>query len=147
MSEQTNMVESFEDAFGNEFLNEEGTFQFEIIEAVLAESANGNEMIKVTLKADQGQTIDYFVLSEKAKWKYKNFVALAFGYTSKEALIADGFSKDLMTVHNELVGKKVWGEVKAETYIKDVKVANDDDTFTTKQEERTSYKVNRYVAM
>lgn len=140
-------VENFDDAFGNEFLSEEGTFHFEITEAELTTSKSGNEMVEVTLRADQGQTKDYFVLSDKAKWKYKQFIALAFGYTSKEALIADGFTKDLAIVHNELVGKKVWGKVKAESYIKDIKVPNDDDTFETVQEERVSYKIDKYVAM
>lgn len=141
------MIETFEDAFGGEYLNEAGTFQFTIDEATLKESKNGDPMIEVTLKCDKGQTKDYFVLTDKAKWKYKQFIALAFGYTSKEALIADGFSKDLETVHNELIGKTVWGEVEEETYTKEVKVPRDDDTFETKLEERVSYKVKRYIAM
>lgn len=140
-------IETFEDAFGGEFLNEEGTFQFEIVEANLTESRNGDPMIEVLMKCDKGQTKDYFVLSDRAKWKYKKFVALAFGYTSKEALIADGFSKDLDTVHNELIGKKVWGVVKKDTYEKEVKVAKDDDTFETVMEERTNYKIKDYIAM
>lgn len=140
-------IETFEDAFGGEYLNEAGTFNFEIVEANLKESKNGDPMIEVVLKCDKGQTKDYFVLTDRAKWKYKQFIALAFGYTSKEALIADGFSKDLETVHNEIIGKKVWGKVEEETYIKEVKVANDDDTFDTKQEERVSYKIKQYVAM
>lgn len=141
------MVETFEDAFGGEYLNEAGTFNFEITEAILKESKNGDPMVEVTLKCDKGQTKDYFVLTDRAKWKYKQFIALAFGYTSKEALIADGFSKDLETVHNELIGKKVWGKVEEEKYMKEVKVANDDDTFDTKQEERVSYKIKQYIAM
>jgi hypothetical protein len=140
-------TETFEDAFGGDFLKEEGTFQFEIVETEMKQSSTGNDMIEVLLKCDEGQTKDYFVLTEKAKWKYKGFIALAFGFTSKEALIAAGFSKDLTTVHNELIGKKVWAEVKEEKYTKDVKVANDDDTFTTKKEERTSYKITKYLAM
>lgn len=141
------MLENFDDAFGGEYLNKEGTFQFEVIEATLKESSKGDPMVEVTLKCDEGQTKDYFVLTDKAKWKYKNFIALCFGYTSKEALIADGFQKDLNTVHNELIGKKVWGEVKEDKYIKDVKVENDDGVFETRQEERVSYKINKYVVM
>lgn len=140
-------VENFEDAFGGEYLNEEGTFQFEVAEATIKESRAGDPMVEVTLKCDKGQTKDYFVLTDKAKWKYKQFIALCFGYTSKEALIADGFQKDLDVVHNELIGKKVWGEVKADVYTRDVKVENDDGTFETKQEERTSYKVSKYLVM
>ena len=131
------MLENFDDAFGGEYLNKEGVFQFEVIEATLKESSKGDPMVEVTLKCDEGQTKDYFVLTDKAKWKYKNFIALCFGYTSKEALIADGFQKDLDTVHNELIGK----------YIKDVKVENDDGVFETRQEERVSYKINKYVVM
>ena len=141
------MLENFDDAFGGEYLDKEGTFQFEVTETELTESRNGDPMVKVTLKCDEGQTTDYFVLTDKAKWKYKQFIALFFGYTSKEALIADGFQKDLDTVHNELIGKKVWAEVKAETYTKEVKVQNDDDTFDTKYEDRTSYKISKYLAM
>lgn len=138
------MIEKFSDYEGNQYLSKEGQFEFEITDAELADSKKGTPMVVITLKSEEGSTKVYHSLEPKARWSYNNLIRAALALTNEQA---KNFELDYQIVHQQLIGKKILGDVTADKYIKEVKKPNDDGTFTTTNEEKTSYKVVSYHAL
>ena len=132
------MVEKFSDYEGTQYLNEEGTFEFEITDAELKESKKGEAMVVFTCKCEAGQTTIYKSLSPKARWSYNNFISAVLNLSKEDKA---SLELDYMTFHNNLVGKKFIGDVEEEVYEKEVKVPMEDGTFRTHVEDATSYKI------
>ena len=138
------MIEKFSDYEGTQYLNEEGEFIFEIMNAELADSKAGTPMVVLELKCDKGVTTVRHSLNPKARWSYNNLIRAALNLTDEQA---KNFELDYETVHQQLIGKKIVGNVETDKYIKEVKKPNDDGTFTTTNEEKTSYKITHYQAV
>lgn len=136
------MVEKFSDYESVGFLSEEGDFEFEIKNAELKDSKNGEPMVVFECESDHGKTTIYHSLNPKARWSYNNLIKACLKLDTKEKI--NNFELDYQTVHNQLLGKKFLGHVEAETYIKPVKIPLDDGTFEDSEEEKTSYKIKHY---
>lgn len=136
------MIEKFSDFEGVGFLQEEGEFVFEIMDAELKDSKAGNPMVVFTAKSDKGQTTLYHSINPKARWSYNNLIKACLKLDTKEKI--EAFSCDYELIHNDLVGKKFIGVVEADSYDKEVKKPLDDGTFETTVETKTSYKVTQY---
>jgi len=135
------MIEKFSDYEGG-FLKEEGTFEFVITNYELKDSKNGNPMAVFDVKADEGTTTIYHVLSPKARWSYNNLIKACLHINTKEKIKA--FSCDYETIGQELVGKRFLGNVECESYKKEVKKPQDDGTFIDSIETKESYKITSY---
>jgi hypothetical protein len=138
------MVEKFSDYEGTQYLKEEGEFVFEIMNAELQDSKAGTPMVVLELKCDKGVTTVRHSLNPKARWSYNNLIRAALKLNDETAKT---FELDYETVHQQLIGKKIVGNVETDTYTKEVKKPNDDGTFTTTNEEKISYKVTSYQAL
>lgn len=136
------MKEKFSDFEGSGFINQEGEFLFEIMEAELTDSKAGNPMWKLLAKSDEGQSSMYFSLNPKARWKLNNLIKACLRLDTKEKI--NNFMCDYETIGQELVGKKFIGVVECEVYEKEIKVPNDDGTFRNDVERRDSYKIDDY---
>lgn len=136
------MVEKFSDYEGAAYLNQEGEFAFEITEAELKDSKSGSLMWQFTAKSEAGQTTLYHTLNPKARWSLNNLIKACLKLDTKEKI--DRFECDYEVVGQQLVGKKFIGVVKKDSYTKDIKVPNDDGTFTNSTETKDSYKVDSY---
>lgn len=133
------MIEKFSDYEGGNFIDQEGEFDFEIINAELTDSKSGNLMVKFDLKAAEGSTTVYHVLTPKARWTYNRLISAALALNDEQK---KSFELDYETIHNQLIGKHVLATVNAETYVKEIKTPMEDGTYKTSQEERTGYKVD-----
>ena len=138
------MIEKFSDYDGTKYLSKEGEFEFEIVDAELKDSKKGTPMVVLELKSDEGTTNVYHSLEPKARWSYNNLIRAALNLTNEQA---KSFELDYETIHQQLIGKKIIGNVVADKYVKEVKKPNDDGTFTTTNEEKVSYKVVSYCAI
>ena len=136
------MIEKFSDYESVGFLNQEGEFVFEITDAELKDSKNGNPMVVLGAKSDAGTTTLYHSLSPKARWSYNNLIKACLNLDTKEKI--EAFECDYETIHNKLVGTKFLGEVLCEYYDKEIKIPLDDGTFETGTERKESYKVRSY---
>ena len=103
------MIEKFSDFEGVGFLQEEGEFVFEIMDAELKDSKAGNTMAVFTAKSDKGQTTLYHSINPKARWSYNNLIKACLKLDSREKI--EAFSCDYELIHNDLVGKKFVGIV------------------------------------
>lgn len=138
------MIEKFSDYEGTQYLSKEGQFVFEITNAELADSKAGTPMVVLELKSDEGVTTVRHSLNPKARWSYNNLIRAALNLTNEQAKT---FELDYETVHQQLIGKKILGDVAEDKYVKEVKKPNDDGTFTTTNEEKVSYKITSYHAI
>ena len=138
------MIEKFSDYEGTQYIAKEGQFVFEIMNAELADSKKGTPMVVLELKSDEGMTKVYHSLEPKARWSYNNLIRAALNLSNEQAKT---FELDYQTVHQQLIGKKILGDVAADKYLKEVKQPNDDGTFTTTNEEKVSYKITSYHAL
>lgn len=136
------MKEKFSDYEGQQYLSQEGEFDFEITAAELTDSKKGDLMWKFDVKSDEGTSTIYHSLNQKARWSFNNLIKACLNLNTREKINA--FECDYETIGQELVGKHFIGVVEAESYIKEVKKPNDDGTFDTVEEERTSYKIKSY---
>lgn len=136
------MIEKFSDFESVGYLEQEGTFVFEITEAELKDSSKGEPMVVLTAKSDVGQTTLYHSLNVKARWSYNNLIKACLNLNTREKINA--FECDYECIHNELIGKKFVGVVKSESYTKTTKKATDDGTFEDVEEEKISYKIKEY---
>jgi hypothetical protein len=136
------MIEKFSDFESVGYLSKEGEFVFEITEAELKDSSKGEPMVVLSAKSDEGQTTLYHSLNTKARWSYNNLIKACLKLDTREKINA--FECDYQLIHQQLIGKKFVGVVKADTYIKVTKKPTDDGTFEDVEEERTSYKVAEY---
>jgi len=136
------MIEKFSDYEGQQYLNEEGEFVFEITNAEVKDSKKGEPMVVLEAKSDKGVTTIYHSLNPKARWSYNRLIKACLNLDTPEKVGA--FECDYETIHNQLIGKKFIGIVEAQTYIKEIKKPLDDGTFEDSTEEKTSYKVVDY---
>lgn len=136
------MIERFSDYEQSKYLSEEGEFEFEITDAELKQSKSGSDMWVFKCKSDAGETTIYHTLNPKARWSLNNLIRACMRLTPE---VIKSFELDYETIGRELVGKTFIGTVKAENYEKEVKVQNDDGTFDTTTETKTSYKIEKYA--
>lgn len=136
------MIEKFSDYEGGNYLDQTGEFEFEITEAELTESKNGNTMIKLGAKSEAGSTTLYHSLNPKARWSYNNLIKACLNLNTREKI--EAFECDYETVHQQLIGKKFIGVVECESYQKEIKIPLDDGTFDTGYETKDSYKIKAY---
>lgn len=136
------MVEKFSDYEGTQYLDREGQFVFEITDAELKESKSGTPMVVLTAKSEAGVTTLYHSLNPKARWSYNNLIKACLNLDTPEKRAK--FELDYETIHNQLIGKKFLGTVECESYEKEIKVQNEDGTFSNDTELRESYKVISY---
>ena len=136
------MVEKFSDYEGSGFINEEGTFEFEVMSGELKESQAGNPMVVLEVKSDKGSSTLYHALTPKARWSYNNLIKACLNLDTKEKINA--FECDYEIIHNQLIGKKFLGTVECQTYTKVVKKPQDDGTFADVEETKESYKITSY---
>lgn len=138
------MKEKFSDYESAGFLSKEGEFEFEVTDYELKDSSNGNPMAVLGVKTtdDGAKSTLYHSLNPKARWSYNNLIKACLKLVSKEDIMA--FECDYETIGQELIGKKFRGVVKADTYTKEIKVLQDDGTYTDGVEEKTSYKIVEY---
>lgn len=136
------MVEKFSDYEGTQYLDREGDFVFEITDAELKESKNGNPMVVLSAKSEAGTTTLYHSLNPKARWSYNSLIKACLKLDTPEKRAA--FKLDYETIHNQLIGKKFLGHVTLDTYEKEIKVQNEDGTFSNDTEVKETYKVTSY---
>lgn len=138
------MIEKFSDYEGTQFINQEGSFVFEVTDGELRTSSTGNPMVVIGAKSPVGTTTMYFSLTPKARWKYNNFIKACLKLDTPEKIAA--FELDYETIHNTLIGKKFVGNVVCETYEKEVKVPSPDGdgTFINTTETKESYKIDSF---
>ncbi len=136
------MVEKFSDYEGTQYLDREGDFVFEITDAELKESKSGNPMVVLSAKSEAGTTTLYHSLNPKARWSYNSLIKACLKLDTPEKRAA--FELDYETIHNQLIGKKFLGHVTLDTYEKEIKVQNEDGTFSNDTEVKETYKVTSY---
>lgn len=135
------MVEKFSDYESVGFLNQEGEFVFEVTEYELKDGSNG-PMAVFGVKSDAGKTTVYHSLAPKARWAYNNLIKACLKLDTKEKI--DSFECDYEVIGKELIAKKFIGIVEHEVYTKDIKITNQDGTFSDGVEEKDSYKIKSY---
>lgn len=128
------MVEKFSEYEGG-FLSKEGEFEFTIKGAELKDSKSGDPMWVFECTSPEGSTTIYHSLKDKARWTFNKLIkACTKGNPPAEL--------DYMTYGQQLVGKTFIAKVVEDSYTKEVKKQNDDGTFSTSEEVRTSYKID-----
>ena len=137
------MIEKFSDFESVEYLNAEGTFEFEVKSYELKDSSNGNPMAVFEVQADEGKTTIYHSLSPKARWSYNNLIKACLRLITRDQI--NNFSCDYETVGNDLIGKKFLGVVECETYEKPIKRTRDDGTFYDDVEVKETYRIKKYM--
>ena len=140
------MIEKFSDFEGTEYLQEEGEFVFTVMNAELKDSAKGTPMVVLEVKAPQGTSTIYHSLNPKARWSYNKLIKACLHNELDTPEKIAAFELDYETIHNKLIGKSFVGFVEAEEYEKEIKTPNDDGTFSTSVETKTSYKIKSYEA-
>ena len=136
------MKEKFSDYESVRFLNEAGEFLFTVKEYELKDSKAGNLMAVFQVESDHCKTTLYHTLDPKARWSYNNLIKACLKLDTKEKINA--FECDYETIGQDLIGKTFIGVVEHETYTKQIKVPNDDGTFSDGVEEKDSYKIKEY---
>lgn len=136
------MVEKFSDYEGTQYLNREGDFVFQITDAELKESKSGTPMVVLTAKSEAGATTIYHSLNPKARWSYNSLIKACLKLDTPQKRAA--FELDYETIHNQLIGKTFLGHVTVDTYEKEIKVQNEDGTFSTDTEVKETYKITSY---
>lgn len=138
------MKEKFSDYESAGFLNKEGEFEFEITDYELKDSSKGDPMAVFGVKTtdDGSKSTIYHSLNPKARWSYNNLIKACLKLATKEQIMS--FECDYEIIGQELVGEKFIGVVKSDTYLKPIKVLQDDGTYADDVEEKTSYKITEY---
>lgn len=136
------MIEKFTDYEKSQWIEEEGTFRFDVTDAELKESSTGNPMVVFTVSSDKGQSVLYFSLTPAARWKYNSFIKACMKLDTREKI--DSFRLDYETVHNDLIGKTFIGEVEKDFYTKVVKQPDENGLFVESVEEKVSYKIKKF---
>ena len=137
------MIEKFSDYESVGFVSKVGQFDFEVKDAELKESKNGNVMVVLNCEsAEAGKTTLYHSLEPKARWSYNNLIKACLNLNTPEKI--RNFELDYETIHNQLIGKHFIGDVEEQTYEKENKIPNADGIFETTYETKKSYKVVRY---
>lgn len=143
------MVEKFSDTLSAGFLSQEGEFVFEITDCELREGPKG-VMAVLGVKSDAGTSTLYHSLSSKAKWSYANLVKACYNLDTQDKINSfaphDG-GIDYELIGNDMIGKKFLGIVECQQYEKEIKIPNDDGTFTNGVETKDSYKIIEYKSV
>lgn len=129
------MVEKFDDYEGGQFLSKSGRFTFKIISAELKDSSKGDPMWVFECKCKEGTTKIYHSLNPKARWTFNKLIKACMGENTPAEL-------DYFSYGQTLVGKTFIADVIEDSYEKEVKKPNDDGTFTSSTEIKTSYKID-----
>ena len=95
-------------------------------------------MVVLSAKSEAGTTTLYHSLNPKARWSYNNLIKCCLKLDTPEKRAA--FELD----YNQLIGKKFLGEVTLDTYEKEIKVQNEDGTFSNDTEVKETYKITSY---
>lgn len=135
------MIEKFSDYEGQEFLSEEGEFEFEIKSCELKDSAKGTLMAVFEVSSEHGKTTIYHSLNPNARWSYNNLIKACLKLSPEDV---KSFECDYELIGQELVGKKFLGDVECQTYEKQIKIPQDDGTFEDGVETKESYKIVAY---
>ena len=129
------MVEKFSDYEGTQYINEEGTFDFEVMSAELKQSSSGNPMIVFDVKAPEGSSRLFFSLTPKARWKYNMFI---------KSCMTPPPELDYETFHDQLIGCHFLGDVVHDYYTATTKVPTADGRFVEQEVEKDSYKIESF---
>lgn len=136
------MIEKFSDFEGNNYLEQEGTFEFTVQNYELTDSAKGDfKVAKFDVKCEDGMMTIRHSLNPKARWSYNNLIKACLHMTKEQA---KSFELDYETIGQQLVGKNFVGDVEAQTYEKSIKIPLDDGTFEDGVETKTGYKIVAY---
>ena len=135
------MKEKFSDYESTKYIDVAGEYAFTVKTCERKMSAKGNAMEVFGVESAQGSTSIYMSLNKEARWKYNAFIKACLALTPKQV---QTFECDYNEIGQTLIGKRFIGVVKAEQYEKEVKEANDDGTFDSHMETRTSYKIDDY---
>lgn len=135
------MLEKFSDYEGGAFINEEGTFRFQITSYEMRVAKSGADMAVFSVMSDHGGLTIYHSLDKAARWSYNNLIRACKHITPE---MAKSYELDYETIGKELVGTWFVGVVKAEQYTKQSKVVREDGTFESVDEIATSYKIKKY---
>lgn len=134
------MVEKFADYEGG-FLDKAGEFEFEITDYELKDGPKGPCAV-LGAKSVAGITTLYHSLNPKARWSYNKLIKACLKLETAKQI--QDFECDYATIGQELIGKKFIGKVECQQYEKEIKIPNDDGTFTTDVELKDSFKVVEY---
>lgn len=135
------MIEKFADFETSQYLDKEGTFTFTITNAELTATKKGDLMWKFECDSDAGKTTLYHALLPNTKWSFNKLIAACLNLTPEQK---QTFELDYETIGRQLIDKSFDGTVEQDTYEKEIKVPNDDGTFSTTTETKTSYKIKKY---
>lgn len=139
------MIEKFSDYESVGFLDKVGSFVFTVKDYELRDSKNSEFPVATfECESEAGKTTIYHSLNPKARWSYNNLIAACLNLTDEQKKT---FELDYETVGQQLVGKSFIGNVEEDSYEKEVKVPNDDGTFSTVTEIKVSYKIKSYAAV
>lgn len=120
---------------------------FEVKSYELKDSKAGNPMAVFTVESKlEGQSTLYFALTDKARWKYNNFIKACLHNELDTPEKIAKFEWDYAVDGKRLVGKKFIGTVVVEKYDKEVKKPLDDGTFDTVIETTDSYHIDKFAA-
>lgn len=136
------MIEKLSDYESAGFLAQEGQFDFEIKSAELKDGKKGTMVVFECESEEAGKTTLYHSLNANARWSYNNLIKACFNLDTPQKI--RDFELDYETVHMQMIGKHFVGDVEAQTYEKENKIANEDGVFETTYETKTSYKIVRY---
>ncbi len=135
------MIEKFADFEGSQYLDKVGVFTFTISNAELTTTKKGDPMWKFDCESDAGKTTLYHAILPTTKWSFNKLIAACLNLTPEQKKT---FELDYEKIGHQLVGKSFDGTVESDSYEKEIKIPNDDGTFTTTTETKTSYKVSKY---
>lgn len=136
------MIEKFSDFEGNNYLEQEGTFDFEVVNYELVDSSTSEfKVAKFDVKCDEGILTIRHSLNPKARWSYNNLIKCCLHLTKEQTKT---YELDYETIGNQLVGTRFIGIVEAQTYEKNIKKPLDDGTFEDAVETKIGYKIVEY---
>lgn len=134
------MIEKFAD-FEGSYLDKTGVFTFTISNAELTTTKKGDPMWKFDCNSDAGKTTLYHAILPTTKWSFNKLIAACLNLTPEQKKT---FELDYETIGRQLIGKSFDGTVDEELYEKEIKIPNDDGTFSTTTETKMSYKIVKY---
>lgn len=137
------MVEKFADYESVNYVEKEGTYEFEVTDYELKD---GKEFpcAVFEVKSDAGKSTVYCSLSPKARFNYNSFIAACLNLTPEQRKT---FELDYEIIGQQLVGKHFLGEVVCESYDKEVKTMNDDGTMSTDIVKKDGYKIKKFYSV
>ena len=135
------MIEKFADYEKSQYLDKVGTFTFTITNAELTTTKKGDPMWKFECDSEAGKTTLYHAILPTTKWSFNKLIAACLNLTPEQKKT---FELDYETIGRQLIGKSFDGKVDEESYETEIKIPNDDGTFSTTTETKKSYKIVSY---